>query len=470
MSFLTLLCLACLSSTSSLRTGVLAATPPSELFSPLIAQKISQIASNFSSPTLYPQYTDSSGKWLYFPTDTWTTGFFPALLYSLNTRASFCKTSSSNDGLNETDWLTLAWGWSAPEVGLETNNSVGHDVGFLSFPFQEELTLDSTNQSAVDSVNAFANDLAVRFDPTVGCTRSWDSSDPTDFMVIIDNMMDLDVLFVSANLTGNDTLRQIAISHADKTIENHVRNDGSSFHLVEYNQTTGSVIRRGTVQGYADNSTWSRGQSWGIYAFAQMEKKVERPAVYQNTGEQHYLDTSRRMATYFVTNIPSSGIVPWDFNAPDDGSRPADSSAATIASSALLLLSDTEQSLSPANSSGAAYWRDLAVQVLANTTASFWNPNWQSLLSNGTDNNRLDPPINDTGIIYGDYYFVQAGNQLLQAGLVNCSGSANSSALNNPNSSGPGPKNSYATYNTVPLHLQTLVLVLLCTLSFSLIL
>ena len=115
--------------------AVQAATPPSELFSSLIAQKASQLASNITSPVLYPQYTDASGKWQDFFADTWTTGFLPTLFYALNSRASLCNDS----GLNGTDWLTEARIWSTPEIPLEAQNTQGHDVGFLSFPFQEEL-------------------------------------------------------------------------------------------------------------------------------------------------------------------------------------------------------------------------------------------------------------------------------------------------------------------------------------------
>jgi hypothetical protein len=109
--------------------------------------------------------------------------------------------------------------------------------------------------------------------------------------VIIDNMMNLELLFHSANLTGNSTLRQIAISHADVTMRNHIRGDGeiavnnskslllnsisvlpgSTWHVVEYDETTGRVIRKRTVQGYSDDSTWARGQAWALYGFANSE-------------------------------------------------------------------------------------------------------------------------------------------------------------------------------------------------------
>lgn len=112
--------------------------PPSELFSSLVAHKIATTATNVSQQGQYPQYTDSTvGEWQYFPTDTWTTGFFPAMLYALNTRASLCQT----DDLKSTDWLSEARQWTAAEVSLETTNTLGHDVGFVSFPFQEELKL-----------------------------------------------------------------------------------------------------------------------------------------------------------------------------------------------------------------------------------------------------------------------------------------------------------------------------------------
>jgi len=248
--------------------------------------------------------------------------------------------------------------------------------------------------------------------------------------VIIDNMMNLQVLFDSEALTGNTTLRDIAMSHADNTMQNHVRPDGSSYHLVEYNSTTGAVISRGTVQGYADNSTWTRGQAWGIYGFANM---------YRNTQQTRYLDTSRQMASYYISQVPSDGVVPWDFNAPLDPPRPADSSAAMIATVGLLMLSQQEASLSPSNTSGAEYWNNAAIKLLSDNTEFAWRPEWQSLLSNGTVNNRNSPPNNLTGITYGDYYFVEAGNQLISMGLASCSSS---------NSTSPAPSSSQSPHHT----------------------
>ncbi|KAI0948640.1 hypothetical protein AcV7_009320 [Taiwanofungus camphoratus] len=308
--------------------------PPIELYSPLVAEKISEIALSPPNPMKYPQYTDRvAGDWQYFVPDLWTSGFFPATLYAMHSRAQLCEWGTGN----ASQWLTLGRQWSAPETPLETNNTVGHDVGFLSYPFVDELEVNPHNQTAITVVNRFAADLAARFSPIVGCTRSWDTADPTDFEVIIDNMMNLEVLFVSASLTGNNTLREIAVSHANKTMQNQIRPDGSSFHVVEYNATTGAVIARFTAQGYA-NYRWNsiffpygcisqelhtvhgaEGKRGGSMDFlivsAQFlciqNEPIATFIVYKHTQHLDYLNTARHMASYFLTNLPSNGVVPW---------------------------------------------------------------------------------------------------------------------------------------------------------------
>ncbi|KDQ33933.1 glycoside hydrolase family 88 protein [Pleurotus ostreatus PC15] len=381
------------------------ATVPPELFSPLVAQKVLATAKTPPSPIQFPQYTDATaGNWLLFNPDTWTTGFFPATLYEMNRRQKLC---GAKHGVGDVDWLKLGRTWSTGEIPLETKTGVGHDVGFLSFPFVEELKINPGNGTAITAVKAFATALAKRFNAKVGCTRSWDSPDP-NFQVIIDNMMNLEVLFVAEEISGNHTLRDIAIKHADTTIANHIRPDGGTWHVIEYDSNTGLVTKKRTAQGFSDDSTWSRGQAWGIYGYANMHLRTNFP---------RYLETARRLATYFVSNIPSDGIVPWDFNAPTiPAPRPADSSAATLAVNALLLLSQRE--LTVGNSTGAQFWRDHAFSILRDITNLAWRPEWKSLLSNGT----VNLPANNklTGIVYGDYYFIRAGNELKELGLTSC--------------------------------------------------
>ncbi|KZP23572.1 glycoside hydrolase family 88 protein [Athelia psychrophila] len=391
-----------------LALGASAANPPAQLFSPIIQQKVGLTAQTYaaSSPQ-YPEYTNAAGKWLDFGVNTWTTGFFPTTLYALNTRARLCGTS---DGPS---WLALGRKWIAGIIPIETVNSLQHDVGFVSYPFVEEYLLDRTNATARTAIQNFATDLANRYNPIVGCTRSWDTSSgndpggsPTDFLVITDNMMNLEVLYYSNEISPNKTLTDIAVSHADRTLTDAIRSDGSSYHLIIYNSQTGAVVQKTTGQGYSANSTWSRGQAWGIYGFANM---------YNRTGNTSYLDASRRMATYFLEHVPASGIVPWDFQAPNPT---ADSSATTITATGLLALSQLD-------TGNATFWQNAAIGLL-NDVVQFWQPGstWQSLLSNGTVNNHQSNRNNNTGIVYGDYYFIQAGNMLLDMNLTTCSGGA----------------------------------------------
>ncbi|KAK0474786.1 glycoside hydrolase family 88 protein [Armillaria novae-zelandiae] len=379
----------------------LAQTVATDLYSSLIPSKVLATAKKLNNQ--FPQYTDSSaGVWKLFSADKWTSGFFPATLYALEKRKMLCGATSAN-GLNAADWADLGRKTSAGLATLTKSNNVGHDVGFLSFPFVHELDIDPNNATAANIVNGFAEYLAGRFNPTVGCTRSWRSSDPTDLVVIIDNMMNLNILMVSAYFTGNSTLSNIAISHADTTMRNHIRPDGSTWHVVQYNTTTGAVTKKRTSQGYSNDSTWSRGQAWAVYGFANM---------YNWTGDHNYLVTARRAATYFLQTLPSNGIVPWDFNAPV-ADRPADSSAATIVATGLLLLSQVET-----DTANKKKWSDAAIKTLNDITSLAWDPSWESLLANGT----VNKPGNNylTGTVYGDYYYIVAGNELIRMGLTEC--------------------------------------------------
>jgi hypothetical protein len=371
------------------------------LFSPLIPSKVHTIAAR-QPPTSYPQYTiTDKGTWKYFNPDGWTTGFFPATLYALAERAKICHGRGAAGNWSEQEWIDLGRSWSTGLIPLTVSNHQGHDQGFLSFPFVEELKINPHNQTAIKAVNDFARILADRFDPVVGCTRSWNTADPTDFAVIIDNLMNLELLFLSAELTGNKTLVSIALEHADTTIENHIREDGSTWHVVEYNSTTGDVIKKRTEQGYSDDSTWTRGQAWAIYGYANM---------YRLAKSKSYLSTARRLADFFLDHLPRSYVVPWDFDSPEQFS---DTSAATIAANGLILLSKME-----INAVNKIKYLAAAARLLKATSDLAWLPAWESLLSNGTVNHPANNQM--TGIVYGDYYYVLAGNELVKEGLAWC--------------------------------------------------
>ena len=111
-----------------------------------------------------------------------------------------------------------------------------------------------------------AKSLASRFDPKVGCIKSWDSN-KNEYLVIIDNMMNLELLFWATKVTGDSSYYKIAVTHANTTMKNHFRPDYSSYHVINYNATTGEVQQKRTAQGFADESAWARGQAWGLYGY-----------------------------------------------------------------------------------------------------------------------------------------------------------------------------------------------------------
>ncbi|KAI0035034.1 d-4,5 unsaturated-glucuronyl hydrolase-like protein [Vararia minispora EC-137] len=380
---------------------------PAHLFDNLISAKLlTTYNAQPPVPSLWPEYTSpTTGVWQYFGLPTWTSGFFPATFYALHERSILCPRL----GLDEKAWLSRGRASSTGELPLLNRSGLDHDVGFMSYPFMDEIRMNPANKTAAQAVIGLGADLASLFNPVVGCTRSWINKpgvDPTVFQVIIDNMMNLELLFAAEALTGNRTLRDIAVSHADTTIKHHFRDDGSTFHLVEYNSTNGAVIERVTSQGYADWSAWSRGQSWAIFGYANM---------FKHTGFQRYLDTARHASSYWIANTPATGIIPWDFNAPS-GPYIADTSAAMIAANGFLLLAQGEHAVG--NVTGAAFYQRYAMNLVNTHSTAFWRPQWQSLLSNGT----VNAPANNnlTGIVYGDYFFVRAGNEMVKQGLVSC--------------------------------------------------
>jgi len=176
-----------------------------------------------------------------------------------------------------------------------------------------------------------AKSLSTRFNPAVGCIKSWDSR-PDEFLVIIDNMMNLELLFWATKASGDSSFYKIAVTHADNTMKNHFRTDNSSYHVINYNPQTGVVQQKRTHQGYSNESAWARGQAWGLYGYTVM---------YRATRDKKYLDKAETIAAFLLNhpNLPADKIPYWDFDAPNIPSALRDASAGAIMSSALLELS-----------------------------------------------------------------------------------------------------------------------------------
>lgn len=275
----------------------------------------------------WPQYTQGAhgntpdndippGTYVNTAADGWTAGFFPDCLWQLYRRRRDLQPDLEfGDDPSSEEWLSYAQEWTDPLVTNEGLTST-HDLGFLAKPFESALWVDGAEKWLPVLANMSTN-LANRFVAEAGVIRSWDTDNSSSssygshqdsVLVIIDNMMNLALLSRSASeYTHNATHLDIAISHANKTRDNHVRPDGSTYHVCDYSGTTGEVYLCRTAQGLADDSTWARGQAWGIFGFAEF---------YSLTGDPSYLETAMRQADFFISHLPKDGLPFWDFDAP----------------------------------------------------------------------------------------------------------------------------------------------------------
>jgi uncharacterized protein YyaL (SSP411 family) len=230
----------------------------------------------------------------------------------------------------------------------------------------------------------------------VGCIRSWDhNKDKWGYPVIIDNMLNLELLFEATKLTGDSSFYNIAVSHANTTMKNHFRSDFSSYHVVDYDTITGNVVKKNTHQGYSHESAWARGQAWALYGYTMC---------YRETKDLKYLRQAENIAGFILNhpNLPKDLVSYWDFNAPDIPNEPRDASAAAIIASALYELSGY--------SVNAKTYRDKAGKILRSLTDNYRAKPSEArgfilLHSTGSKpmNSEVDVPLN-----YADYYYLEA--------------------------------------------------------------
>lgn len=275
-----------------------------------------------------------------------------------------------------------------------------HDVGFqINCSFGNGLRLTS-NEHYKDVMHTAAHSLATRFNENVGCTRSWDwvkKGRDWKFPVIIDNMMNLELLLEVSKLYNEPELAEIANSHATTTLKNHFREDFSCYHLVDYDPETGKVRSRQTVQGYADESSWSRGQSWALYAY---------PMVYRYTRDERFLNHAEQIAEMILCKLPEDGIPYWDFDAPNIPDALRDASAGAVMASGFLELSQYTQD----EEKKAAYIAMAEKQLRTLASEEYLakpGENGCFLLKHSVGNlpgnGEMDVPLT-----YADYYFLEA--------------------------------------------------------------
>ena len=326
--------------------------------------------------------TFENGKLKLVTSRDWTSGFFPGILWYLY------------DYTKDQKWLNEAK-VSTSKLEKEQFNKGTHDLGFMIYCSYGNGYRLTKNEDYKTVIIQAAKSLSTRFNPKVGLIRSWDhNGDIWKYPVIIDNMMNLELLFEATKFSGDSSFYKIAVSHADNTLKNHFRADASSFHVVDYNPETGAVNEKVTHQGYANNSAWARGQAWGLYGFTMC---------YRFTHDKRYLEQANKIASFILNNpnLPKDLVPYWDYNDPAIPNTSRDASAAAITASALYEL---------AKYSNPKLYQKKADAILKSLSTAYHTPvnaghNFILVHSTGhrPAKSEIDVPLN-----YADYYYLEA--------------------------------------------------------------
>ena len=326
--------------------------------------------------------TVKTGEIKKVPSKDWTSGFYVGNLWQL-----YALTGDTRYKESAQKWI--------PFLEKEKFNGGTHDMGFKIYcSFGKGFEINQSEAYKKVIIKS-AQTLSTRFNKKIGSIKSWDNRDKWDFPVIIDNMMNLELLFEASKLTGDATFKQIAIEHANTTLKNHFRKDNSSYHVVGYDSITGKVKSKNTHQGFSDESSWARGQSWAVYGFTMC---------YRYTKDKAYLKQAESTAKFFIKhkNMPSDGIPYWDFNAPTIPNTTRDASAAAVMASALIELYTITKKNVYLN-----YSKKVIRSLSSNKYLLKESVNAPFILDHSTGDwskkSELDEPI-----IYADYYFLEA--------------------------------------------------------------
>jgi len=334
--------------------------------------------------------TFENGKVIFAGYKDWTCGFFPGSLwfmYEFTNNEKFKSEAEYYTSLN-----------SQTQYRKDT-----HDLGFMlycSYGNGYKITKDENYKKVLLTG---AKSLETRFHPQVGLIKSWESKKQWQYPVIIDNMMNLEFLMEVSKMTGDKNLQKICFSHADKTMKNHYRADNSSFHVIDYDSINGNILHKQTAQGYADNSSWARGQAWGLYGFTMM---------YRESKNSKYLEQAQKIAAYIINypTLPNDKIPYWDYIAPNIPNEPRDASAAAITASALIELSSFVKD-------HPEYFK-MAETILKSLSTDEYlaqkGENGLFILKHSTGNwpkkSEVDIPLN-----YADYYYLEALGRYINA-------------------------------------------------------
>lgn len=280
------------------------------------SKTLNVIPDDGTSPRTVP---NGSKEWKFVDYKDWTSGFWPGELWYLY------------EATGDKKWEKEADKFSRFLIPLSVSKANDHDLGFQIFnSFGNGYRL-TKNPEYKEIILKTADTLATLFNPKTGTILSWPHHKYEGHNTIIDNMMNLELLFWASKNGGNKKLYEMAVKHAETTMNNHFRPDHSSYHVVIYDNETGKKIKGMTAQGYSDDSMWARGQAWAIYGYTM---------VYRETKDPQFLDFAHKLARVYLDRLTTEDLIPyWDFNAPGIPNEPRDASAAAIVSSALIELS-----------------------------------------------------------------------------------------------------------------------------------
>lgn len=358
------------------------------------ADKARKEKDNAAARRVIPRSINKDGSLAIVHPHDWCSGFFAGSLWQMYsyTHDDFWRQSA------------ISWTWPIEESKWHRGT---HDLGFMmydSFGKGYELTGE---RSYRDVVIQSAKTLITRFSPKVKSIRSWDhNADKWKFPVIIDNMMNLEMLFRATQITGDSAYWKVAVTHANTTLKNHFREDYSSYHVMDYDPETGAVRMKCTAQGNSDDSYWSRGQGWGLYGYTMC---------YRFTHDPVYLNQSRKIAQFLLSlpNMPGDGVPYWDMKMAEVNNCtpekvnievPRDASSAALIASALYELS----TYVPAEE--AARYRAVADKITTSLCHHYQaepGSHYGFLLLHSTGHHPGDSEI-DVPLNYADYYYLEA--------------------------------------------------------------
>lgn len=352
------------------------------------SRQIEKTLSELPNDSVLPRSIDSgSKKWTTTDPKDWTSGFWPGILWY-----NYENSNKLTDKLNALAYTER----QRPLVSVE--HVADHDVGFQILCSFGHAYANTGRAEYLNYLMQGAQKLAALYNPKVGTILSWPHAVKNEgwpHNTIMDNMMNLQLLFFAASNGGPAEYRDMAISHARRTMENQFRKDYTSYHVALYDSVSGNFIKGCTNQGLNDDSFWARGQAWGIYGFT---------VVYRETKDKEFLRFLEKITDVYLSNLPEDYIPYWDFSDPKIPDAPRDASSAAIVSSALLELSVLED-----NKEYSKKYADAAEKMLQNLSSEIYQSrdNNNAFLMHSTGNLPAGYEINSS-INYADYYYIEA--------------------------------------------------------------